>query len=273
MEYNNEYIELLDLFARVVESVKGEKVPPGMGWITETQPLSVKLFFHLGSIFYLSKGTSLTNLSGAQIGYVDNPSITVLARTAFEAYLAFYYIFVDPPTLEEKHFRHSVWDLGGLLDRQSFQPVEEENKRKMAEEKLFIAQLTEGIKQDPHFSRLSDPRRREALKGKWRLNHSWADLAHFAGFDREYFKSIYRYLSAYSHTGNLSVFQLAQIPDSRTQTEFAETWLGLGLVIMGHFILAYTSIFPNAGSVLQAFPEAAKTAETWNTIGRALKHD
>jgi len=270
-KYELEYLQLLDLYVRLVESIKGEKVTEDMIWLTETQPTSAKLFFHLGSIYYLSKGTSLPDLAEVKIGYIDYPSITVIARAAFETYLAFHFIFVASSKIEEKQFRYKIWELGGLLDRQKFPATLEESKAKLKEEGLIIDKLTSEIISNPFYLALKSDQKKDARNGNWRLEKRWADLAYIAGFDKSYFNNIYRYLCSYAHSGNLSVLQLSQVNDRQSQLNMAETWLGLGLILMGHFISSYVSIYPKAKTVLLSFPDAARTADIWDSVGRKLK--
>jgi hypothetical protein len=274
MEHKTEYLQLLELYARVVESMRGVKLTEESSWLAETQPLAVKLFYHLGSMYFLTKGTSLPPLTGVKIRYVDYPSVVVLTRAAFETYLTFYFVFVAPRTVEEKRFRYGIWDLGGLLDRQEFPATDEENKRKLKEEKRDVDKLLEEIKQSSFYSRLNRDQKKSARKGGWRLGHSWVELAEMAGFDKNYFKPIYRYLCSYAHTGNLSITQLSQAKDRKILPELVKAWLGTGLVLMGHFIFAYVSIYPKAESVLSEFREAARIADIWNSIGRQrIKED
>jgi hypothetical protein len=270
-KYELEYLQLLDLCFRLVESIKGQEVTEDTVWLTETQPTATKLFYHLGSIYYLSKGTTLPDLAGVKIGYIDFPSIVVVARAAFETYLTFYFIFVAPSSIEEKQFRYKIWDLGGLLDRQKFPVTLEENKAKLSEEKLIIDKLISELISNPFYLSLKSDQKKEARKGNWRLDKHWTDLAHIAGFDQAYFKNIYRYLCSYAHSGNLSILQLSQVNDKQTQLSMAETWLGLGLVLMGHFSSSYVSIYPKSKTVLQSFPDAARTADIWDSVGRKLK--
>lgn len=160
-----------------------------------------------------------------------------------------------------------------MLDRRTFPATFEENKRKLEEERKLIDKLLEEIKGASLYSRLKNEQKKYARTGNWRLGHSWAELAQIAGFDKNYFRYIYRYLCSYAHTDNLSVFQLAQATDRKTQLEMVETWRGVGLVLMSHFIFAYVSIYPKAQSVLAGLPDAAQTADIWNSIGRELKDE
>ena len=64
---HNEYSKLLELCSQVVESTAGEKVSPDSSWLADVHPFAAKLFFHLGSLFYLRGGTLLPPLAGKDI--------------------------------------------------------------------------------------------------------------------------------------------------------------------------------------------------------------
>lgn len=264
-----EYLQLMDLYVRVVESMAGVPSVGDNAWIKDAENLSIKLFYHLGSLFYLTKGTKLPRLGGVEVEYIDNSTINVVARSAFETYLAFYYIFVAPTSNSEKIFRLKVWELGGLLDRQKFPASLEESKDKLREEKKRIELLVKDIQNNPIYKKQDTKRQKEAKKGKWRFQNTWGDLAEVACFNRSYFDSLYRYLSGYAHSGSLSSIQIeASAANRNSQLELAKTILGVGKVLMGHFIFSFVSIFSKANTVLGAYPDAAAIAEIWNGIGR-----
>ena len=259
----------MDLFLQTIRSLQSEEIPPDMGWLTDAQPLALKLFQHLGSLFHLARET-IVPLGRINISYIDHASITVLARSAFETYLAFYYIFVAPPTVQEKLFRYKLWQLGGLLDRQRFSAFSDMAKGKAHLEKEMVDCLQEEIQAGPFYKQLDCEDQKKARQGKWRFNKSWTDLAKIAGFDRVYFEVVYCYLCSYAHTSYLSIVQIGQADSKETQGSLAETWLGLGLGLMSHFIFALVSIYPKAHIVLSNFPDALRTASIWNDIGRGI---
>ena len=251
--------------------MKDVKFSPDMVWLTYTQPLAAKLFQHLGSLFYLTRGTNLPKLADTNIGYIDYPSVTVLARAAFETFLTFHYIFVAPSTMEEKRFRYKIWEIGGLRDRQRFTLFTEEGIEKQQSEKKQLEHLLKEIKTTSFYNQLDNRLQKETRRGNWKYKKSWADLAEIAGFDRIYFNNVYCYLCSYAHTSNLSVLQIGQATNRNIQSKFAETWLGLGLILMGRFIFSYVSIYPKASSVLTAFPDAARTAKIRYDIVEDMK--
>lgn len=269
MKYDREYIQLLDFFVRLVESMKGSPLDRETVWLGDTQHVAAKLLLHLGSLFYLTRGTRLPRLADHEISYIDYPSVIVLARASYETYLAFNFIFVSAPTKEERKFRHKVWELGAFLDRQRFPATEEESIKKLKTEKEMLNLLRQEIVSDVNYFSLDSNRQKEARSGNWRLGYSWADLAQFAGLVKEEFQSTYRFLCSYAHTGNLSTFQMSQGADLETQTDMTETWQGLALGIMAHFVYDYIKVYPHTAELFKQFPEAEETAYIYDWLWSA----
>ena len=263
IDKRRDYLALLELYVLMVDCLKGKEVSEHLIWKTDTQPIASKLFFHLGSLFYLWQGTSLPALAGNKIGYVDFASIALLARSAFETYLTFYYIFVAAPTSAEKQFRHTVWKLGGLLDRQRFTTLSEVGKRKIESEAKHIERLREEIVSHPLYAGLSVKHQKDSRDGKWRFGNSWLRLAEIAGSNKAYFTNLYSYLSSYAHSGYLGVLQVSQAETKDVQQMLSEMSVSVGLIVSSHFIFAYTNLFPETRIVIESHPNLKLVAESW----------
>jgi len=266
MKHIHEYEILLDFLVRVVESTKGTLYSKETAWIKDTQPLGAKLFMHCGSVYHLAHNTRVPNVLNKGISFVDHHSIIVLVRTIHELYLAFNYIYIAPSTNELRAFRHSIWELGAFLDRQKFPATLEESKRKQEEEKSVVKELTDAVEKDKIFKSLSASEQQKALRGEWRLNYGWVDLAEFASLDKEQFRSAYRYLCSYAHTGHLSIFQMQAEPDD--SFSIIDTWIDSTMAVISHFIYDYMKLYPKSVGLFREFPEAEKLVYVYDGIGR-----
>lgn len=260
-ETREEFLVLMDLYVRMAESLNGKRVDSDEAWRTNMQPLAAKLFFHLGTLFYVHQGTSLPPLAATRVGYIDFASLAVLTRAAWETYLTFSWIFVQPPDAALKRFRHRIWELGGLRSREGFPAQLESSKAQLARELAEIADLRERLQADPLFGPLEPARKKEALRGEWRMGQDWVMLAGSAGISRGYFRWVYRYLCGYAHTNYLSVLQQAQAETKSDQEELAGPYLSTGLMIMSHFITAYAQLSAEALAVLDSRPEAKRLVQ------------
>src|SRR3972149_10962802 len=118
MSNEQEYMDLLDLLYKVVEANRG----PLDGYdarFSDAEGLATKFFFHAASVLYLSRRTNIPDFPSAPLKFLDPASIDVLARAAFETFLAFHYVFVAPISSEEKDYRYWAWRAAGLAERQN----------------------------------------------------------------------------------------------------------------------------------------------------------
>jgi hypothetical protein len=246
-----DYLPMLEVLVACTQALAGKDIPEGKGWIADIQPLSTKLFFHLGTLYHLQEGTLLPGMYGIDFSYIDFPSVAIAARAAFEAYLTAYYIFFHPDNDEVRAFRHKTWKLGGLRDRQKFEVITTpEGRRKMAEEKADIGELREEILRDPLFQQLPDDHKKEALKGNWKLKYKWEDLAELSGHHKGFFITNYAMVCAHAHSSYLSVMQLSQARELEQQRELAKPYTQIGMILVAHFVKNYCSMFQEAQQVI-----------------------
>jgi hypothetical protein len=265
---DEEYCMLMDLFWRVVDAGTGQEITDDTRWLRESQALAQKLLNHLATIWYLLHGTRFPVVGGAPRECVDHSSISVLVRAAFETYLSYYYIYGDvQASIDERRLRHGIWRLGGLLDRQGLTCVSRRHVPVLADDKKVLDHILSEIESNPAYASLSPSERKDATKGNWRLQRSWHDLAAIAGFDRQVFKDVYRYFCSYAHSGGWSIFQIDQAVSQQDQWKLAETAKYYGAMLMAHFVLSYTQLFPDRQSQLDADAQVAdlarRRAMTW----------
>lgn len=264
---------MLEIFLRCTEALKDKTFPNGLAWQVDAENLALKLFFHLGSVFKLQEGTTLPKIANVIPNYVDFPSISTLTRAAFETFLCFHFIYVQARTMDEKEFRHSVWKLGGFLDRQRFVVTTAEGRAKIHEEKLLMEKLKKKIETDPTYLKLPTPRQKDAIKGKWRLGKQWVDIAENSGTHKQFFISLYAYLSSFAHSGHLGLLQLSQANERHIQASLANLYTSVNLTLMSHFIISYCDLFKEAQSFMDSHAEYKRivhtyfvTAEDWDKL-------
>ena len=130
-------------------------------------------------------------------------------------------------------------------------------------EKQAIQDLQSEIKNSPFFDSYTKKQKIQLLKGEWRTGISWISLGRSAGFDPRYFKNTYNYLCGYSHSSYASIMQVGEAQTFDDQQMLTRSILGVGLVIMGHFIFTYPIVFPDAASILAANPVGRHFADQW----------
>ena len=229
----------------------------------------MKVFGHLSSLYMLRMGTRIKITDQSGINYVDVGSISVLARAAFETYLTFHFIFIDPASAEESRFRFDCWDLAGYLERLKHPTMSQEAKEKQSQELAQAEKTKAEIQVSPFYGNLSDKQRKALLKGEWKLHRSWHELAIRAGFGEAYFKSTYAYLCGHAHSGRVSVMQIQQALTREQQEAVSKVWFDVGKVIMAKFIVDYVLLCRATHEISTAYPEMMKVAMEWIAIARS----
>jgi hypothetical protein len=134
------------------------------------------------------------------------PSIQVLVRASFEAYLTFYYVFTAPLTTEEKEYRYLAYVYSGYFER-SIIPFAD---RFTGKDRNGTERFKRKLKANNYFQLLGQKKQKEILKGEWKCE-SWHKISTQAGFTDQIFAIFYKYLCGYAHSGSLSVRQSSQI--------------------------------------------------------------
>ncbi len=262
MSHDADYSTLLDLFIRLVDSQAGRKIEPGDEWLKDAEVLANKLFGHLVSMQTLAAAATVERDGIPTVFFVDHASVKVIARAALETYLVFFYLYGNSDrSLGE--FRHKTWRLGGLADRQQFHSTTSQAREVLAREKKQIEELKSEIETSPQIRSYKNKQRKKLLEGEWRIGSGWADLGRNAGFHEKYFRDIYGYLCGYSHSSYLSALQVGQARSIKDQEMLTQSILGIGVVLMAHFVFSYSNVFSTANAVLSADPSAKRVAEKW----------
>jgi hypothetical protein len=197
------------LLIHVSECVKGKEIEAQDAWLADSETFALKTLSHSLSVYYLRAGTKVEISKNLKVGFIDIASISVLARATMEAYLAFYYIYVDPTVSDaERRFRYDIWKLGAYADRQSYLLTDEDIAEKQSGEKERFEEARDKVINNPLFAGLTTDKQKKAKKGDWRLGNEWASLATVAEFNEKHFRDLYKHLSAYAHSGGASLFQL-----------------------------------------------------------------
>jgi len=265
VQIKNEYLHLMKLYFEVGNSIKGDSLNNQDKWLYDSEILITKLFNHISTLLYLSDGTTFTLPNDRQRICFDHSSISVVVRAAFETFLTYYYLFCDRSSnTDVKKFRHIIWKVSGLKDRQSFKLVRKENLSKLEVEKIIFDDLIVQVENNSIFSTLNAKAKKAVKEGKWRYQKSWADLSDIAGFNKKVFIDIYSYLCSYAHSGGLSALQIGQAVNIIDQKELTTISCQYGLILMSHFIFSYIELFPRAKTFFNNNKDRMDLAFKWN---------
>ena len=270
--HKEEYVILLDLFAKVINANKGYSVGDISDGerLLDAHYLANKFIGHALTLLHLSEGTNVHDLPSFKgFSFIDSASIDVLTRASFEAFLVFHYVFFAPTTTEEKDYRYWCYKAAGLAERQNLPESIFEHERQKAEEKIVLDELHDKLKSNTVFQSLAGKQQRSILKGRWRLP-SWHDIAIDAGFSEMLASHMYRHLSGYAHSSSLSVLQIKQAIMNKGQEQLVQSSIATMNVLIANMIWEYCGLFPKAQDVLNGEPDVRDMIKVWIDIGRRL---
>jgi hypothetical protein len=118
-----------------------------------------------------------------------------------------------------------------------------DNQAKYEEEVKHAEQLRDTIRRTRYFGTLKDRTKEGVLKGVWKIG-GWPDLAKKAGFDDDYFRKQYMFLSAYAHSNSLSVYQTQQVTNIDAKRQMADAFISVPMVVLGKYAYDYVQIMP-----------------------------
>lgn len=261
---------LIDSAIQIGNRLGGQKKPVDQESLYYAEGLGQKIINHTISVRHLYHGQQLTVGSNRYHTRIDFASIAVLVRAALETYLTLHHVFMSVNGDEERKFRFLCWHLAGFLDRTGFEPKNEVQLELKESERKSIESLTIEIQASPCFIALSKKQQGVVLKGNWRIDNSWADLAVSAGFNEGFFRQQYKFLCGYAHSSRLSVIQIQQSKSLEQQQEMADASIGVAMVVLAKFMYDYIQIIPALNAVQNEL-EAFAMISIWKTIGEQLE--
>ena len=247
--YELDFDVLINASVEIGNLMQGKKIPEHSQIIYFAEGLSQKIIRHIMTARYLVKGYQLGDDKNLFKPMIDYASIIILTRAALETYLALNYVFIAENNEELKKFRFICWDLAGYMERADVKVNTEENIIKKQEEANAIESIKKDLLENAIFKSLTPNEQKKALKGEWRLNYKWHDLATKAGFNEIYFRQQYKFLCGYAHASRLSVIQIQQNKTFEKQKEM--TWASIGtlIIILAKHMYDYIEIMPQLRAI------------------------
>ncbi len=232
-------------------------------WSVDLHVLSMKLFKHLCSARALLEPCGVRTATLPPYSYIDHASVHAVIRSAIENYLVMHWLYADGNE-EHRTFRHNIWVYGGWKKRSNFFASTEEAKIQKQKATEDAAALFPVIEASVLYQSCHPDRRKHIRQGNWQGGLSWKELAAEAGVHRTYFASIYPYLSGYAHSDFISCLQVGQAKDLSTQYDLASSSIRIGLMLLGHFAVYYSNLFPATLRVIDGSSAAKELVFQWS---------
>lgn len=238
----HEYNAYLEILINIAESIE----LPEVHTQEIKQTLEVLIYKYIVSSKSLIKLLSATELNLSFISdssrVIDIPSLYSISRGLIENYLTIFYLF-----LEEKEnkkvieYRHNIYVLSTLCQRQSASSLQPDIQTKMEKEAQAIEELKLALQNNSEFMKLPEKTKKRCLKTPDQKKPAklaqWTELFKSCKLSEEFFYKTWRVYSNYSHSEYLSVMQLiAAINNPSENNFFAFQILQTQMQLLAHFI-------------------------------------
>lgn len=211
-----------------------------------------------GSSYYgAAKGHALWDLSAA----------ATQCRCLVEAYHVLVYLIHEPVSSEERGFQKLLWEYHCECERYKMLKAAIPDSRNLPRVAQDVAALKSKLEADRVFLALSlNPRRRkQILAGDcFKLDDNIA-LSRKAGISETYYRSNYKYCSAFAHTAPFSISQLRHFTaGDDAAKQLMVTLVGYVCAYSAMAVRDFAALFPD--QMLMLSPEIRKIIAIWEGI-------
>lgn len=196
----------------------------------------------------------------------DFPSMNVIVRAMFEAYINMYYLLIDPPTEEERNFRLDRWDKHSLTERKKIANSLGSRSSVLIEEEKQILFYENRIKNSSAYKSLS-PQKRQSLDNseKW-TSFGTIERANIAGFHKTQAEFLYKFLSNYSHSESYSLMQLLSIKKIEEALALCNMPLRFGEMLLALSINCFGKLNSKAQDVIRKNNDLKILIDFWESL-------
>jgi len=223
-----------------------------------------KLTGHAASALTLLRDKSALVAEGPR--FLDPPSLLLLARAGWEAFILLHWIFVAPADDEdERRLRYQRWSLESPRRRQHFDVILDGQEEQKEKERRSIEAVELAIKGNPAFTRRSRSDQHNLLRegGRWRPGYP--AMARAAGIAKQFADDHYAVLCDHAHSGWLSINSLKGSLTEEKANQIGEAvTLSLGIAT-ANVIASLRYLFPDLRPMTA---EAARRVAAWTAAGR-----
>jgi hypothetical protein len=195
----------------------------------------------------------------------DLSSAASLCRNLIEAYHLLVYLIHEPKDDPTKKFQQNLWEYHEQHERYAMMQAGVPGSKHLASLAAELAARRQRLEANPVFQKLP-PKMKGRLTNaeKFKLE-SHDDLTRLAGISEKYFRSQYRYCSAFSHSAPFAISQLGAFKAG--SPEAIPILRSLVQVATGYAAMALRDslvVFPDQQSSLPA--EVQEIVELWKGI-------
>ena len=218
------------------EIVQGQPVPHESEFYKHE--MFNRIFRHYLTSCQVEKGVELS-FRGKTATVKDYAALAVIFRSVVETLTLFYLIYIEDSTPEEVDFRYKCWRRQGLVTRQRFRSVPEDQRTKLRDEETILEKLESEIRTNPRFARFTSNQQVKFKNlGTWNFETE-TELLVKIGFNKFDCQNTYPYLSSHAHVESSGLMQVWQMDQEGLSPRFM-TLLQSQIIL---FVFSFVSLY------------------------------
>lgn len=202
----------------------------------------------------------------------DLSTAATQCRCLVEAYHVLVYLIHEPTAPEERAFQQLLWNYHCELERYKMLAAAIPDSRNLPRVAQTVETLRVKLETDIFFLTISLGHRKRILAGEFFKLDDNVALSRKAGISENYYRSNYKYCSAFAHTAPFSISQLRHFKAGDDEAkDLMKTLVGYACAYSAMAVRDFAALFPD--QMLKLSPEIRKIIAIWEEILRWEKSD
>lgn len=208
-----------------------------------------------------------SSYNGPVKGYAvwDLSAAATQCRCLIEAYHVLVYLIHEPTAPEERAFQQLLWNYHCELERYKMLSAAIPDSRNLPRVTQTVADLRAKLETDIFFLTIPLGHRKRILKGEFFKLDDNVVLSRKAGISENYYRSNYKYCSAFAHTAPFSISQLRHFKAGEDDAKgLIKALIGYACAYSAMAVRDYAALFPD--QMLNLSPEIQKIIAIWERL-------
>ena len=204
----NDYKSMIDIFIYLINTIVDNKIKDE-GWRYYAETLAIKFTFSANTLSNIISGSNIDSpLSKVSTKIIDVSSLFTIMRTQIENYLTYFYLFVQPDSIQMQNYRFLIYELSGYQSRQKFPPLTTYAANKQKFERNRMDEIISQLHENDFFNSLPENEQKRIVKEKKAKLTSWNTLLDESKLTVEIFKKSWNLYSNFAHSEFASLMQV-----------------------------------------------------------------
>lgn len=195
----------------------------------------------------------------------DLSAAATQCRSLLEAYHVLVYLIHEPLAPEERRFQQLLWNYHCESERYEMLKTALPESANVPRVAKTVAEIRGKLEADPFFLTCSPRLKKRMIAGELFKLDDNITLSRKAGISENYYRSNYKYCSAFAHTAPFSISQLRNFKAAETGANRSmKTLVGIASAYSAMALRDFSAFFPD--QMLKLSPELRNIIQSWEAI-------